>query len=163
MTHHWFLSAAACILVCGQPAVAADPSVSEIAGVLSGDAAGNAADNPQCRMFTPDEIAGYLGAPVAPGENAGMGMGCQWVSVEGYDDVMVTVVPAEYADRPSLAPGFREVPSIGPDAYVAEDMGGWVAGVTTGSEFVKVSVSREGATADQALALLAEALKRRGN
>jgi hypothetical protein len=74
---------------------------------------------------------------------------------------MVVAVPADYAEVPSLAEGFREVPELGGKGFAAADMGGWVAGAVRGKEFVKVSISGGKATADNALALFKETVKRR--
>lgn len=74
---------------------------------------------------------------------------------------MVTVVPARYADTPSLAPGFRKLEDVGKDGYVAADMGGWVAGTSTAKEFIKVTVTGPKASDATAIALLKETLKRR--
>lgn len=155
------LIAAACVLLGAQAGRAADPTAQELADQLTGDAAGDAADNPQCGLFTVDEIAGYLGAPVGPGANAGMGMGCQWLALDDDGDVMIMVLPVDYAERPTLAPGFTEAPAIGPDAFVVPEMGGFAAGTTTGDSFVKVSVAGPAADEARALALLAETIARR--
>jgi len=144
-------------------ASAQDPSPEALADILSGDAAGDAAANPQCRLFTPDEVAGYLGEPVEAGANAGMGMSCQWLAAGASDgDAMVTVVPAEYAEHPSMAPGFLEVPALGPDGFVVPEFDGWAAGVTSGESFVKASLAGAGASAEKTVEFLREALSRRG-
>lgn len=145
-----------------QAAPAQEPDPEVLADILSGDAARAASANPQCRFFTPDEIAAYLGEPVAAGANAGMGMGCQWLATDSDGDAMVTVVPAEYAEHPSLAPGFREAPEIGTDGFVVPEFDGWAAGATSGDSFVKVSVAGAGASEDKALDLLRETLARLG-
>ena len=61
----------------GQSASIAAQQAQQTANALTGDAAGRAADNPQCRIFTPEEIATYLGAPAKVGTNAAMSAGCQ--------------------------------------------------------------------------------------
>ena len=149
------------LLIGAQAGRAADPTPQELADKLTGDAAGAAADNPQCGLFTVEEIAGYLGAPVALGENAGMGMGCQWLATSGDGDVMVTVVPADYAERPSLAEGFKQLPEIGPDAFVLPELGGWAAGAVNGDSFVRVSIAGPAAGEREAVALLVDTLARR--
>jgi hypothetical protein len=131
------------------------------ADVLSGDAKGAAADNPMCKLFTPAELEAYAGEPLNAGANAGMGTGCQWTAKDGEGDVMVVAVPSNYAEVPSLAEGFRDLPELGEKGFTAPEMGGWVAGAIVGKEFVKVSVAGAKASADNAIALFRETVKRR--
>lgn len=133
----------------------------QTADVLSGDAKGSAADNPMCKLFTVDQAAAYIGEPVNAGQNAGMGTGCQWTARDGEGDVMVVAVPANYAERPTLATGFREAPEAGKDGFVVPELGGWAAGAMAGDSFVKVSVAGSKASDANALALLKETIKRR--
>jgi len=128
---------------------------------LTGDAAGAAAHNPQCKLFTPAEAGQYIGEPVAAGQNAAMGSGCQWAAKGDGGDVLVQVVPANYFTPPSLAKGYKALTSIGSKAYVVPEMGGWVAGALVGTEGVVVSVAGKAASETQAVALLRETLKRR--
>lgn len=131
------------------------------ADVLSGDAKGAAADNPVCKLFTPAELEAYAGEPLNAGANAGMGNGCQWAAKDGEGDVMIVAVPSNYAEVPSLAEGFRDLPELGEKGFTAPEMGGWVAGAILGKEFVKVSVAGAQASADNAIALFRETAKRR--
>jgi hypothetical protein len=128
---------------------------------LTGDAAGTAANNPQCKLFTPAEAGKYIGEPVAAGQNAAMGSGCQWTAKGDGGDVLVQVVPANYFTPPKLAKGYKELTGIGSKAYVVPEMGGWVAGALVGSDGVLVSVAGKAASETQAVALLQETLKRR--
>lgn len=156
------LAGASCLAAAGHFVVAEDLRPEALAGVLSGDAAGDAETNPQCKLFTPDEISGYVGEPVAAGANAGMGLSCQWLAVGSDADAMITVVPSEYAERPTLAPGFEAVASLGPDGFAVPEFDGWAAGVTRSDSFVKASVAGSAATKDKAVDLLREALSRLG-
>ena len=131
------------------------------ADIVSGDARGAAADNPICRLFTPAELEAYVGEPVGQGGNAAMGSGCQWSAKDGDGDVIVAAVPADYSEVPSLAPGFRKVPELGEDGYVAADLGGWVAGAVRGKDYVKVTVAGAKASPETAIALFKETAKRR--
>jgi hypothetical protein len=131
------------------------------ADALTGDAKGAAADNPNCKLFTPAELQTYIGEPVNAGANAGGGTGCQWTASDGEGDVMVVAVPSNYAEVPKLADGFRDVPELGEKGFVAPELGGWVAGAVLGTEFVKVSVAGAKASADTAVALFRETAKRR--
>lgn len=131
------------------------------ADVLTGDAQGSATDNPNCKLFTPAELETYIGEPLNAGINSGMGMGCQWTAKDGEGDVMVIAVPANYAEVPSLAGGFRELPELGEKGFVVPELGGWVAAAIRGKDFVKVSVAGAKASADNAIALFKETIKRR--
>jgi hypothetical protein len=128
--------------------------------VLTGDAKGSAAANPQCRMFSPAEIAGYLGTSVGPGKNAAGGAGCQWTAKTDEADAILTIVPARHYEEPSLVKGFKRLPGLGKKAWVAPDAG-WRAGVLL--DDVAILVSLEGGKANEAnvVAFLREALKRR--
>ena len=134
----------------------------ETADVLTGDAKGSAADNPVCKLFTNEEAGAYIGEPVTDGQNAGAGTGCQWPAKDDSGDAMVVVVPADFAEVPSLADGYKEVPGVGEKGFVVPELGGFAAGAVVGKEFVKASVAGSGASADQAVALLKETIKRRG-
>jgi hypothetical protein len=146
----------------GSSAVQSDAR--KTAAALTGDDTHAAADNPQCKLFTPVEVAKYIGESVTAGRNA-MG-GCQWVTTKaGSDgrrgDVMVIVVPARYHERPSLAPGFKEAPGIGEKGFAAQDMGGWIAGAIVGEDAVRVSARGAAASEASAIALLKETIARR--
>jgi hypothetical protein len=149
---------------CGGSSSSAQSDARKAAAALTGDDKQAAADNPQCRLFKPAEVAKYIGEPVSAGRNA-MG-GCQWVTTKtrsdgSQGDVMVIVVPARYHERPRLAKDFRDVPDVGEKGFVAQDMGGWIAGAIVGQDAVRVSV--EGATASEpnAIGLLKETIARR--
>ncbi len=131
----------------------------QLAAVLTGDAKGGADANPVCKLFDDDEMSKYSGAKLEAGTNAAMG--CQWASPDGNGMTMINVVPMRYADSPSGAPGYRELPELGATGYVAEDMGGWIAAASQGDEFVKVVVTGPNASEKTAIALVQEALKRR--
>jgi hypothetical protein len=129
----------------------------------AGGGAVSAQTDPQCKLFTPAELVKYIGEPVAAGRNA-MG-GCQWVTTKTRRDgsqgeVMVVVVPARYHARPKLAKGFKDVPDVGEKGFVAQDMGGWVAGAIAGKDAVKVALDGVTATEANAIALLKETIAR---
>jgi hypothetical protein len=132
-----------------------------IADILSGDAKGAAANNPLCKLFSVDEASAYAGKSLNAGTNAAMGSGCQWATGDGEAMTMIAAVPTQYADSPSQAPSFRNLPDMGRDGYVAADMGGWVAGTSTAKEFIKVTVTGPKASEASAIALLKETLRRR--
>ena len=134
----------------------------QLAAVLSGDAKGSAGANPLCKLFSADEASTYSGKTLEAGKNAAMGAGCQWASDEDSGGMtMLTAVPMEYADNPSGAPGYRELPELGKGAYVATYLGGWTAGAPQGKDFVGVVVTGPNASEKTAIALMKETLKRR--
>jgi predicted small secreted protein len=116
--------------------------------------------NPPCRMFTTAEAARYIGEAVEPGIDAGLGTGCQWLAIDGDGDVLVTIVPAGYHEPPKLATGYKELPGIGAEGFVAPELGGWVAGTIAGQDAIRVSIAGETAREDSVVALLREALRR---
>jgi hypothetical protein len=135
----------------------------KVAAALTGDDKQEAANNPQCKLFTPAELAKYVGEPVSAGRNA-MG-GCQWVTTrtraDGSEgDVMIVVVPARYHERPTLGKGFKEVPDVGARGFVVQDMGGWVAGAIVGKDAIRVALDGAAASETSAIALLKETIRR---
>jgi hypothetical protein len=148
---------------CGGGASAAQTDAHKIASALTGNDKQAAADNPQCKLFTPAELAKYIGEPVLAGRNA-LG-GCQWVTTRtdrdgSQGDVMIVVVPARYHARPKLAKGFRNVPDVGQQGFVAQDLGGWVAGAISSKNAVKVALDGRTASDPNAIALLKETIAR---
>lgn len=145
----------------GNAALAADPG--RVAGALTGDAQRAAADNPQCQLFTPAEVARYLGQPVAAGQNAAQGSGCQWQAThDDAADASVQVVQSRYFVPPTAAQGFKALPKVGTRGFVAPEYGGWSAGAIVGDAGIWVNVSGKSATPASAIALLEETIRRRG-
>jgi len=162
MTRHAALLFAACCLLaaCGKPGVPADAE--KVRAALTGDDKQTAAQNPQCQAFKASEIAAYIGEPVNAPDNAGAGLGCQWTAKDGSGDVIVTVVPAEYHEKPSGGKGFHTLPAPGTEAFVAPYFDGWLAGAITGANAVRVSTAGAAASEATTIALLTEAAKRVG-
>lgn len=148
-------------MACGGGQSGVPDEARKAADKLTGDDKGAAADNPQCKLFTPAEAGKFNGERVEAGRNAGMGTGCQWVAADGDGDVMVVVVPAEYHEAPTMAEGYKAISDVGTRGFVAPELGGWAAGAITGEQAVRVSVAGSGASEAMALALLREAIKRR--
>jgi hypothetical protein len=143
----------------------AQSGAQKMAAALTGDD-NEAAGNPQCKLFTPAELAKYIGEPLSAGHNA-LG-GCQWLSTKtradgSQGDVMITVVPARYHERPTRATGFKEVPDVGVKGFVALDFGGWAAGAIVGKDAVRVTVDGAAAGETSAVALLKETVRRLGS
>jgi hypothetical protein len=127
---------------------------------LTGDAKAPASVNPQCKLFTPAEIAVYVGAPVGPGENSAGGAGCNWHDKSYGASATVSVVPPNYFPEPDGVKGFKRLPGMGVKGWVAPDSG-WSAGAVVKDNAVVVVVSGKQATEAAAVALLQEAIKRR--
>ncbi len=162
MTRHAALLFAACCLLtaCGKPGVPAEAEKTRAA--LTGDDKQTAAQNPECQAFKPAEIAAFIGEPVNAGVNAAAGMGCQWTAKDGTGDVIVTVVPAGYHEKPSAQKGYRTLPTPGTEAFVAPYFDGWLAGAITGPNAVRVSTAGAGASEATTISLLTESAQRVG-
>ena len=147
-------------LACNKsPAVPA--AARNTAAVLAGGERGSAASNPLCKLFTEAEVAAYEGIGVNPGKDAAIGMGCQWTDVAGDNSAMVQVVPANYHEPTSEAPGFKKLAGVGSEGFIVPQMGGWHAAAIAGSHSVNVLT---GGKSDEAktVAFLKEAIKRAG-
>jgi hypothetical protein len=144
---------------CDNKVSGAPPDAQQTADVLTGDAAGDASTNPQCRAFTVTEIAGFAGTPVQPGNNAAMGTGCQWLARNDHGFVMVQVVRAQDHNPPSGAPGYRELPAVGRDGFIVDEGDSWSAGTIHGDKSINIMVST-GADEQHTLAFLREVMKR---
>lgn len=138
---------------------AQDPK--KTAAVLTGDAKGSVAANPQCKLFTSAEAAKYIGLAVTKMSNAAVGSGCQWVGKDYDGDMLVQVVPESYHEMPKLAKGFKLLPNLGPKAFVVPEMGGWGAGAIQGKDSVRVTLAGPAASEQKAVELLTETLNRR--
>jgi hypothetical protein len=84
------------------------------------------------------------------------------VGTDDEGDVSVTAVPARYHEPRTLAKGDKPLPAIGSKGLVVPEPGGRVAGTIVGDESVIVSVDGPKASKAQAVALLQEAIERRG-
>lgn len=155
-----------CTIIGAATIAAAQPSrvpaeAQRLKDQLTGDSKGKAADNPQCRLFTREEIARYVGEAVQPAENAAAGSGCMWSAKDGEGSALVQVVPSQYLVEPKLAQGYKPLPSVGTRGYVVPEMGGWAAGAVVGEDGIVVSVSGKAAGEATAVSLLQETIKRR--
>jgi len=128
---------------------------------LTGDAKAAASSNPQCKLFTQAEIAGYVGVTVGRGENAGGGTGCSWNDKDYEVSAMVSVVPPRYFPQPTLMKGFKRLPGVGNKGWVAPDSG-WSAGALVQDVAIVVNLSGKKASEASVVAFLQEAIKRRG-
>jgi len=143
---------------CDSKGSAAPSDAQRTADVLTGDAAGDASGNPQCRAFTVAEIGGFAGTPVQPGENAAGGTGCQWLASNDHGFVMVQVVRAQDHNPPSGAPGYEELPAVGRDGFIVDEGDSWSAGAIQGDKSINIMVST-GADEQHTLAFLREVMK----
>jgi len=155
------LLAGALTACCGGDA-AAQTSAKKTAADLTGQDKIAADKNPQCKLFTPAELAKYVGEPLSPGHDAAMGSGCQWEGRSEEGNAMIQVVPARYHEPHKAAKGFRKLADVGTQGFVEMSMGGWNAGAITGAHSVVVSVHGPSASDANAIALLKETIKRRG-
>ena len=156
MTRHWAL-----LVACGKPGVPAEAEKTRAA--LTGDDKQTVAQNAECQAFKPAEIAGYIGEPVNAPVNAASGLGCQWTAKDGSGDVIVTVVPANYHEKPSQQAGYKTLPAPGTEAFVAPYFDGWLAGAITGKSAVRVSTAGAKASEATTIGLLTDAAKRLGS
>lgn len=147
------------LTACNESASTVPDSARQTADRLTGDATGSAASNPQCRMFTPAEIAGYGGKPVNAGTNAAMGTGCQWTAKDEQGSVMLQVVDARYHSSPSLAPGYKPLSDVGEKGFVVPETGGWAAGAIHEKKSIYVSTPA-GASEANTIAFLRAAMTR---
>ena len=151
---------------CGNSTPSSAQQAKQLAGALTGDTNGVAADNPFCRLFTSAEIATYGGTPVRAGSNAAMGTGCQWAGTggDGYaGTVQLQVVRSADHVVPLGAAGIRKLPDVGTKGYAVPQMGGWQAAAIQGDKSINVIVAADGEAGEaKTVAFLREALKRVG-
>jgi hypothetical protein len=121
-------------------------------------ATGEVPTDPVCKLFSSKDAAHYIGKAAKNGAPA-IG-GCQWLAVSGAGQMMVQIVSARYDERPDKGPGYRKLPDVGPDAFVAKFLDGWMAGTVAGKEAIRAIVSGNGVTDATAIALLNETVKR---
>jgi hypothetical protein len=158
------LGASLTVAACGGGQQSAAPTEAQKAGApLTGDAATAPADNPQCKLFTAAEIAKYIGEPASPGQNAALGTGCQWLAADGTGDVIIAVVPSSYHEAPTRATGYRPLPNIGTQGFVAPQLDGWVAGAIVGEDAIRVSAAGATASDETTVSLLQDTIKRRAH
>ena len=155
-----------CLLVVGLALAGCDKSGSTVPGeaqrtadVLTGDAAGDASTNLECKKFTVAEIAAIVGTPVEAGENAAMGTGCQWSASNDKGFVMTQIVDAKDHNPPSGAPEYKDLPGVGTEGFIVPDAGGGSAGAIHGSHSINIMITT-GASEEQTLEFLREVIKR---
>ena len=140
--------------------------------------AAQVADSPMCKLFTQKEASAYVGASVGDGQSDFMpgATGCGWSDEAAGSKLNISVLPAGNALQLKNRgfeswEGFRAVTDIGARAYVArrpvmEIMGTkyggeWQAGAIVGSDYVAVDLKGPKGSADAAVALLKDVIKRR--
>jgi hypothetical protein len=147
------------LCVAGDAPARQDPK--QVAGKLTGDDKGAAANNPVCRLFTPAEVAKYVGEPVSAPSNAASGSACQWAALDDTGDAMIQIVPASFHEMPRGSKGYRDLPDIGTKGLVAVFFDGWLARAIVGPDSISVSVAGAGASDATAIAMLRETIARR--
>lgn len=114
-----------------------------------------------CGAFSADEIGRYAKKPARAGEVSGpLNTACSW-DTDGNGNVLIQVVPADYWEPHNTA-GHRALTGIGTEAFVEASMfgGGWVAVAKDEGKVIYVDMTGAQITADDAVALLTEAVKR---
>lgn len=104
----------------------------------------SAATSGLCKLLSRDEIAAAVGSPVADGNVAGpLGSGCQW-ELANERSVMIQVVPRDYWEDGTNAPGGEALADIGEKAFVGPWLDDQRAGALTpnGAVYV-ISPSRD--------------------
>lgn len=134
------------------------PDANKTAGAISGADKVAASDNPQCKMFSADEIAGFAGEGVKPGQTGAAGMGCNWLASDGSGVVIVTVAPAEYHVETSEAPGYRALPDIGGKGFVAGAGNSWTAATIAGDKTIIAGIDASGGSEARTIDLLKAAM-----
>ena len=121
------------------------------------------ATNPLCELFTIDEAAALLGAPVDPGVDAAMGSGCQWNGSDGsgatYLQIQVLDDPSYYVEQ-SLGAGFEQLAGIGDAAFLIPELGGYAASAQTATATFAVAVNGGTASKTSATELLRQVVQR---
>jgi hypothetical protein len=153
---------ASVVAACGGSDAAAQTDPKKTGAALTGADKAAADKSPECRLFTPAELAKFVGEPLSPGHVAALGTGCQWEGRSEDASAMIQVVPARYHEPHKGAKGFRTLPDVGTRGFVEMSLGGWNAGSITGPQSVVVSVQGPSASDANAIALLKETIKRRG-
>lgn len=111
-----------------------------------------------CKLFTPAEIAAYLGTVV--GQGVGQGSSCQWTDKDYEAQAILAVVGPDKFEEPSLVKGFKRLPGVGKKAWVAPDAG-WRAGVLLDGAAILVNLDSKKMNEATTVAFLQEAIKRR--
>jgi hypothetical protein len=128
---------AACMACAGAPAGTPATSTSRPGATSSPDPAGGL-----CGVFSPVELAPFLGAPPGPGRDGGpLQSSCEWDAGDPF--VMIQKVPVEYFEDYAGAQGYRELSDIGEQAFVAAHPFGRIASART-ADAAYIVVAAEG-------------------
>jgi len=129
------------------PAAVATQKPAPPAATTGGSQAGNTED--VCALFTPAEIAGYVGAPVDSGLANATIHTCVWTTADGEGTVLIQVVPASYYEEHSLDTGYHKVSGIGDQASITKAIQGDGLSLTVKQGDNAYFVDLVPATADQ--------------
>ncbi len=150
------------MLLCCAVAACSKPSsdASNVASALRSttSSTGVSSTDPVCRLYSSSDASRYLGKAAKDGE-VSMG-GCQWDAEQGTGVMNVQVMSARYHEKPSESPGYRALPDMAGDAFVATFMDGWTAGAIDGKDAIRASLTGDKATEASTIALLKETIKR---
>jgi hypothetical protein len=101
----------------GQPGEPGQPATTPQALATVGTQPGGSSQG-LCALFTPDEIAAYVGTPVDRGLANSQVQTCVWSALEGDGYVLVQQIPAEYYEEHSLSAGYHKITGIGEEASI---------------------------------------------
>ena len=144
------------LAACSRPSSDAEKTASALGSSTS--STGASSTDPVCRLYSSSDAAGYLGKAAKDGDLS-MG-GCQWDAADGDGVMNVQVMAARYHEKPSQSPGYRALPDMAGDAFVATFMDGWTAGAIDGKSAIRASLTGNKATEASTIALLKETIKR---
>lgn len=118
------VSLAGCVTISGdQPSQTAAPGQagapqSSVAPAATAAIEPGGASDGLCALFTPDEIAAYVGAPVDRGLANSQINTCVWSALEGDGYVLLQQIPADYYEEHSLSAGYHKITGIGEEASI---------------------------------------------
>jgi hypothetical protein len=110
-----------------------------------------------CAMLSPSDLRAWWGKDMAvrPATDLPQAAACDWGATDGGGGLLtVRIVPPSYYTEPKLGKGFKRLTGIGDKAYVAPQLGGWVAGAVKGKLAVVIQVDGGKSTEATAVTVL---------
>jgi hypothetical protein len=118
-----------------------------------------------CALYTQAEIDAYLGRPARAGKVTGSSdSGCTWKVIgDGNSYLQLEMLLPSRFSLPTQAPGYRELSGLGDQAYAAGfGLNAWNAVALIRDRYLVRVVVKSPLTADDAVTILTETLKRIG-
>jgi hypothetical protein len=135
----------AAVLACGGAASSAPQATGTAAAGL-------------CGLFTPADLAPFLGAEPAPGRVGGpLDSSCEWDAGEPF--LMIQKVPTDYFEDLRGAAGYRNLDGIGDYAFVAAHAFGRIASART-VDAAYIVIASEGTDVDDQIEILRSFVER---